>query len=563
VTAAPAAALPAARSRLHLGKVELRVQSAKGVDWPTQWSDSARFGRETGATLEELLEPLLDPADPSVWIIRRLALSAIVDGGDAGQAARCFGLALRGALKRALHGEEGQGIIRFADRAAYLARLLADVARGDGFDRWYHFRYAYLRPLPVAQALSQAIAANRDHALKALAVLDSDGELAGVIAALEEAGAGRVLDMLAAGPREAETRTPVEAHLALETVRASTIRWRRGARLRLALLVVAARRSGLPTPVILAAIDDLIDRDQPIADQRAPPSEPHLDVEHPSPQRRSMTPAGPAPQRIGIASAARSRASRSRSARQASLATSIETPFAGLFLLWRSVVELGLERLLPDGSDGAHARLTLAATFAGRHWRGALADPALHWLTGCDPAEEATPAEPDPQLPATFAAHMAAHAAPRTIQLAGQQYARFRVTQDASTEEWLELARGESDKPNERAMPGTGSALRPIARDLGYFGLLDDDPPHPSWVLLARAAFGDLGRRLPGLERSSAAYLAANIVIGKGQLDLGVEAEVTLPRAPLDLVLRMTGIDGTTVRLADGRSVFLRLPRTG
>lgn len=557
MTAAPAAALPAARSRLHLGKVQFRVQSAKGVDWPTQWSDSARFGRETGSALEELLAPLLDPADPSVWIIRRLALSAIVDGDDAGQAARCFGLALRGALKRALHGEEGQGIIRFADRAAYLARLLADVARGDGFDRWYHFRYAYLRPLPVAHALSQAIAANRDHALAALSVLESDGELAGVIAALEEAGAGRVLAMLAGGPREAETPTRVEALLAPETVRAATLRWRRGARLRLVLLAAAARRSGLPAPVILAAIDDLIDRDHPTADRHAPPSEPRLDEEHPSSRRRSMAPAGPAPRRSEIASAASSRASKARSVRQDSLMASIETSFAGLFLLWRSVVELGLERLVPEGADGSRARLTLAATLAGRHWRGALADPALHWLTGFDPAAEATPAEPAPRLPAAFAAHMAAHAAPRTIELVEQRHGRFRVTQDAPTEDWLDLARGEG------AMPASGPALRPIARDLGYFGLLGDDPPHPSWVLLARAAFGDLGRRLPGLERSSAAYLAANIVMGKGRLDLGVEADAILPRAPLDLVLRMTGIDGTKMRLADGRSVCLRLPGGG
>jgi hypothetical protein len=563
VTAAPAAALPAARSRLHLGKVDLRVRSAKGVDWPTQWSDSARFGRETGSALEELLAPLLDPADPSVWIIRRLALSAIVDGGDAGQAARCFGLALRGALKRALHGEDGQGIVRFADRAAYLARLLADVARGDGFDRWYHFRYAHLRPLPVAHALSQAIAANRDDAPAALAVLESAGELAGVIAALEEAGAGRVVALLSGGPRDAEARTPVEALLAPQTVRAATVRWGRGARLRLALLATAARRSGSSVPVILAAIDNLIDRDNPTAEHHAPQSEPHLDVEHPTSRRRSTTPAGPAPRRIGIASTANSPASKARSARQVSFAASIETPFAGLFLLWRSVVELGLERLLPEGPDGPRARLTLAATLAGRQWRGALADPALHWLTGCDPAGEATPAEPAPQLPAAFATYMAAHAAPRAIQLVEQRQGRFRVTQDAATEDWLELARGENHEPNEPAIPATGPALRPIARDLGYFGLLDDDPPHPSWVLLARAAFGDLGRRLPGLERSSATYLAANIVMGKGQLDLGVEAKVTLPRAPLDLVLRMTGIDGTTVRLADGRTVCLRLPGAG
>jgi hypothetical protein len=563
VTAAAATALPAARSRLHLGKVELLVQSAKGVDWPTQWSDGARFGRETGSVLEELLAPLLDPADPSVWIIRRLALSAIVDGSDAGRAARCFGLALRGALRRALHGEDGQGIIRFADRAAYLARLLADVAGGDGLDRWYHFRYAHLRPLPVAQTLSQAIAANRDDAPAALAVLEGRGELAGVIGALEEPGARRVVALLSVGPRNAETRTPAEALFAPEAVGAATTRWGRGARFRLALFAAAARRSGSSAPAILAAIDDLIACDNKAADRQSLQLEPPLGDNYPSSRRRTLTRAGQPQRRPGIVSAAISRASKGRSARQASFATSIETPFAGLFLLWRSVVELGLERLLPEGPDGALARLTLAATLAGRQWRDALADPALHWLAGCDLATDATPAQPAPRLPAAFAAHMAAHAAPRAIQPVEQRHGCFQVTQDAVTEDWLEIARGEDGEPTAPADRAPGLARRPIARDLGYFGLLDDDPPHPSWALLARAAFGDLGRRLPGLERSSATYLAANVVMGKGRLDLGVEAEVTLPRAPLDLVMRMTGIDATTVRLADGRSVRLRLPGAG
>jgi hypothetical protein len=157
---------------------------------------------------------------------------------------------------------------------------------------------------------------------------------------------------------------------------------------------------------------------------------------------------------------------------------------------------------------------------------------------------------------------MTDRAAPRRIQLAEQRRVGFRVALDSETGDWLELmstARGEFVASGDPAAAG----LRPIARDLDYFGLLHDDPPHPALALLARAAFGDLGRRLMGLEGSSAAYLAANITGGPGRLDLGVDAQVTLPRAPLDLVLRMTGIDGTVISLTGGRSFRLQLPGAG
>lgn len=554
--------MPAASgSRLHLGKVQLRVRSAKAIDWPAQWGNEAGFGRATASSLQELLAPLLDPADPSVWIIRRLALSAIVDGDAPGPAARCFGLALRGALQRALHGEDGEGILRFADRAAYLARLLADVARGDGFERWYHFRYAHLRPLPVAHALSQAIAANRDDALGALARLDSTGDLASVIAALQESGASRVLAVLAGGPRDAGAQSPDALTLTPAAIRAAILRWGTGTRLRLVLLAAATCRSGSPATILLAAIERRIGQEASNAAPPAPRSTPDRGEPDPPAPGRSARPADPTQETDGTDPADKAPRTAARPAQHAALPMPIETPFAGLFLLWRSVIELGLERLLPEGPDLPRARLTLAATLAGRQWRAALSDPALHWLTGCGTSEAL---EPDPRLPAAFEAHMAAHATPRAIGTVAQRHAGFRVLLDAASGDWLGLTQGSADPPGS-ALPVPDPAQRPIARDLDYFGLFGDDPPHLAWVLPARAAFGDLGRRLSGLERSSAAYLAANFIAGTGELDPGeldpgAEAQITLPRVPLDLVLRMTGIDGTVMRLADGRRVRLLLP---
>jgi hypothetical protein len=86
-------------------------------------------------------------------------------------------------------------------------------------------------------------------------------------------------------------------------------------------------------------------------------------------------------------------------------------------------------------------------------------------------------------------------------------------------------------------------------------------------MLFARAAYADLGRRLPGLMLSSAAYLGRNAIHGIGRLrgnlpgHAEVDAEVDLPSMPFDFIWRMTGMDGTVFRLADGRSVRLNMAR--
>jgi hypothetical protein len=79
-------------------------------------------------------------------------------------------------------------------------------------------------------------------------------------------------------------------------------------------------------------------------------------------------------------------------------------------------------------------------------------------------------------------------------------------------------------------------------------------------ALVARAAYADLGRRLPGLALSSAAYLGRNAVHGIGRLlemppHGEADAEVALPSVPFDFIRLMTGLPGTVYALADGRRV--------
>jgi hypothetical protein len=83
---------------------------------------------------------------------------------------------------------EGDGVeaIRFADAAALLARFLVDSANGDAASRWYYGRYRGLRLLPTTAALRTAICEDPQRGLTALQRL-SDDELARVAAALSAA----------------------------------------------------------------------------------------------------------------------------------------------------------------------------------------------------------------------------------------------------------------------------------------------------------------------------------------------------------------------------------------
>jgi hypothetical protein len=558
-----------AASGLRLGRVALDVRIGDGIadDWPAQWADAERFRRECAAIFEEMLASLLDDADPSVWIVRRLDLAAFVDGGGRAGAAAGLARALRAAIARALHGEDGGGVLRFPTRAAYLALLLGDVARGVAHERWYHFRHRHLQPLPVADALARILAAHAEHVPAALAGMHASDGLADLAAALGERGAARAMATIcrAAGPVPAAAGT--EAILAPEAVAAAVRRWGFGARARLALFAATAERSGLPAAELAAAAERAVAaaswRDGPARAGRAGTA-PGRRL---GPSRRQRRPERPAPDR-GAEPGPRQAPPAPRPAPAPALGPHpIETRFAGTFLLWRSVVALGLDRLLPPGPRGGRARLTLAAALAGRDWREAFADPALHWLAGFAPGDKRA-AVPGPELGAAFAQRMADHFAPRPLRLVEQRRGPIRVVQDAVSEDWIHLCGprrlGAQATGLPAAVPVAAAGVRPVGRDLDFFGISGSSGGgRLVWALLARAAFGDLGRRLLGLERSSASYLAANLAAGAGRVDFAAIPEVTLPRAPLDLLLRMTGMDGATVRPRDGPAFRLRLPGAG
>jgi hypothetical protein len=538
------------RGRLAIGRARFVLRAAPGSErpWMDGWNQEGRFLRDNGALLEDALAPLLDDGDETVWIIRRLDLSICVSGGER-DVALGLATALAAAIARVLRGDgDGGGIVRFASAAAYLARLLGDLARGDAFERWYHQGRRQLAALPVVDAIVHAVATDPETGRRALALLAAEGRIDEIVAALGDIGAARLLRALAP-PSRAPPALPAAIAPPPPIIAAAVGRWRHGEAARLVLFAHLLAISGASAGACGAAAATALRASaagqarHSVAARRAAGSRARTDAATRLRRGRRLT---------GASSAQAAAASPAAF----SPGDVLETRFAGIFLLWRSVIALGLDRLLPEGEAGAAARLTLAATLAGPERHLAMADPALHWLTGHD-GRAIRAARAPPGLAQAFARHIEADAAPRRLEPVEQRHGRLRVIQDRVSEDWIRLLPEDDDAPSLDPAP---SKARPIGRDLAYFGLsgLRDRGRFP-WVLLARAAYGELGRRLPGLDRSSAAWLAANVVAGTGRLVLGDVPELVLPPVAMDLVLRVTGIDKSLVTTSEGVRYRLRL----
>jgi len=553
--AAPALlAAQAQAGPLAIGALRLRLRHGLGLP-PPRPPDAGQIG----AAIADALKAVIDPTDVSHWVVRSLRLNAVAPSGDAATIAAAFADQLREAMRRLLCGEVTEGVIRYPDRAAWLAALLWDHACGLARGHWAYARHRHLDAVPREMVPRLVFEAEPADALAAMIRLASEGRLHGFAERIGEDGARAAWPVLlrVAGTRESPMS---EARFAQQLAEVGERFAQSPQRAALVALVEQARASPgqlLPGPAAVrrqtagagARSRRLI---RPVADvvDLQPARDPSAATDDVTPPRVH-------------ASAVSNERQNEKSASVLESLEAIDTPHAGVFLLWRSVVEMKLERLLPADAPPGAARLTLATALAGPMGTQAWRDPALHWLTGYEPADDEAPTAADAGMTPRFIAHMLDWRAPRVVAPVLRTCGRLHLLQDRDTEDWLAIGTAREcavAAARLRADPyAPVESSRDPTRDVSFFGVATRRDARP-WALLARAAYADFARRLGSLERSSASWLASNLLAGWGRLAPGAPALLVLPQVPLDLVLRMSGIDGTTVRLDDGRSVRLYLP---
>jgi hypothetical protein len=148
------------------------------------------------------LSTLLDPRDPSVWLIDRVAVDFLMDINPAEPetvAALWAGKMADSLVKTIAQGADGERVLRFANRAEFLAWFLRDLARGTAWNRWYYRQFESLRSLPTGPAIREAMLREPDQAEAALLHLVSTNGIGTVTGFLSEADQERLVELCSPG----------------------------------------------------------------------------------------------------------------------------------------------------------------------------------------------------------------------------------------------------------------------------------------------------------------------------------------------------------------------------
>src|SRR5262249_1513780 len=162
--------------RLRVASLDATYLVAEGHPSPErlarQLDDVVR--KELPAALRATLMPLLQSSDPAPRVIRPLDAPVDVNAAwEPDAIARSWAQRISRTLARDLGGAgDGGNVIRFPDRAAYLARFVADAASGDAFSHWVYRSFAGLRALPASAAIRTALMDDPALGLAALQRLD-------------------------------------------------------------------------------------------------------------------------------------------------------------------------------------------------------------------------------------------------------------------------------------------------------------------------------------------------------------------------------------------------------
>jgi hypothetical protein len=145
--------------------------------------------------LSRVLEPLCSVADESLWVIRRLDVEVAVDATwEPERIARPWAAELGRSLQRILNAGERCGeVLRFPNRAAFLARFVTDLAEGSAWEDWYYDSFDSLRSLPTETAICEALARDASVAEAALHLLSDEGCLEKVLSRLSPANVWRIV----------------------------------------------------------------------------------------------------------------------------------------------------------------------------------------------------------------------------------------------------------------------------------------------------------------------------------------------------------------------------------
>lgn len=572
--------------RLSIGRLAIQAQIPRDQPLPPGIALrlEAMAREQLQPSLAAALAPLCPDSDPSVWVIRRLDLDFLVDAGwDRDRMTRRWAREFTQSLTGILHGPLDGNVLRFPDRASYLAFFLRDLAADRAWGKWYYGPFRSLQNLPRSAAIREVLAREPAIAEPALIALAAERGVDALCRALAVPDAAKVLALIRSEPAAAQaTVESIEAAIEVwpEAIRRDdgTVRSKAALALQLALRVSRPR---LPQAVVTAAVERVLDLAAGLGEAEEPAAWLEAALA-PRPETENPAPDQPEPRQISKESRARLielvRETQGKIVPLRPEGQRLPTAYAGLFLLWRSVVALDFEAVLAGDPT---RRALLAAKLVGR---AALADPAVRLLIGAETGPTAGDlggvlrASAAEAIWSRLPSATADGACLRLEELPWPDGRRLLLLRNAAADNWLWAALASPAEAKARAAegravvaalhPGLAPAaeesyldrIRPVLLDLADLTLppLEGETIEASdelrWSLLAHAVYRDFGRRLPGFAWSSIGHLRRNFIAGAGEIRIETQGErrlilASLPAAPLQLVLRMTGLSGSRFTL--------------
>ncbi|MFJ4291433.1 hypothetical protein ACIP1U_16860 [Cupriavidus sp. NPDC089707] len=538
----------------------------------------AALGHQLDALAPQLAQALADQLDAlgldadTVVLLPRLEIACEIDTACPGeQIVRHWSRQLALAFAHALADPAGDAV-RMPSRAAYHARFIERLLRGDGWDSWLFHRFAGLRMLPAGAAIRTLLTEDAATGRATLALLDRASRPM-LLAALGEREAVRILCRWHEQESDATEAGAVEL---------AASAWRQASPGRVAppLLALwllahggATQQAGIGALCWLAALLSMPEEAPAtvlarLATHGIIDSKP---VSATDPDWLVLLATTPSPVRAAMASlAAQARQVRHERAPSTpdAAAEQLDAPFGGLAWLLPALHDLcdgGWASALPAPPAGAGSARDLAAllalAIAAGHrgeqvwrdpfWRAFLqvapgfALPALHdWLVAADAGAPAK----------------ALATALRRCAFTG--VARLRVPARATrTEVWIEP--GSACRLHATSPPAdqAESAPLPFAKRLRLTRLLRQDLAllhaspvlaalPPAWrdifATLAQAALRRTAFRIPGAACCTLPYLFANVLDTRGEAHRdGASAAawtLSLRRPPLHVLLSLNGM---------------------
>jgi len=455
---------------------------------------------------------VLDADDPSVWLIDCVEIDLMLDvaNDDRDRIAQVWSRQIAaGVVKLISAGADGTRVLHFPDRAAYLARFLADLMKGNVWGKWYYRSFETLRILPVNATAREALIREPDQVEAVLALLDVQQRLGSLLSLLSDVDLRLILDCCAPPGsltvaafsavlscwRAAGRRPPGEALAGVRTVLTLYLDARRAfPAVSPGSLRAAATHLSRFAEIVQGASSDAV-----LARIRAGDLEGAVRVARAAGfegQAASLLELPlQAGGRLDTILAVLTGPDRHSPASPRTGETVIEPEFGGVFLLLPSWIDLDL-----DGLDdrGAFRYLVLLKCLGRADAPRAMHDPGLLLAAGLTAAPSLAELESIDTSPIA--------AAVAEIEPAEPEY----------------------------------YALREPAP-----GFLRSETLDRVSSLAAHALMRGFARRFLTFRDSSAPYLCRNLVLGATRIHIGgARIEVRLSPRPLDIVLRIAGIHG-------------------